>query len=815
MKHRLILALIVLTVLPAVAVWLQRDNVSPDADRLSAGDTAASESRPRVSVKGLPATVRDRIRAALAARRIDYETSLLYRAYALFGDLRLPSEFLTGAIVGEDNAFFDEAEDNAGRLSPQLRSELTKYWVRPTHPDSVFNTSVAAPNRASVGDLLVRPLSAADNPCGLWFARRSRSSAVKVSACGPGATAAVDYTLAIFDGGLWDRMVALMGPPIADCGGATAADERCLAHVSTERDAHGGDDAIDIYVVPWGGPPTAPGGRNIEFTHERAIGFFRKASPFVGATSSGYVVIRSDLPPDEFRSTLVHELFHVLQSAHNREITKEQLPTESGEQQPRTFWFAEASAVWAESHFARDIAATAVHWERFTGLFQQSEHSLHDSTSEMQPYAAYIWPFFMEQERKSAEPIAQIWRDLRSAGTDWDRALDIIDRQLPFDTNFRVFARRNLNNDFGKPPGQRPIEPLYQGLDSAFPAGYLAHPAHIKPIDATRRLAAADSPVPYAVGHVPALRAAYFEFWPTNEVQQLAFEFGAVQPALNLDIDVVAHFKESNTYKLYSLARGETTLRFCRTWPDEDIDHVVLVLSNHSKDIAADVTGTFTAHPSSAPCACGTVDIHDHSTSVQRVVLNSVIRGDSTTTETRSGGYTVVIDNRGEVTSSGEVRYRSENNGVSSGPDSPLAKVSGTTNTTTTSVTSVVVPKGRLRLSPVAEDGTYTVEFCIGPTETAESTTVTNSRDPSANRSHTSRETNTELTCHMAQGTAPRDAEVLAGHVYSPRALQNPSSRTFDPNARSYDVDLPPYKYTGWIAGGWSASWHLGKCVPR
>ncbi|MEA2594092.1 MAG: hypothetical protein QOF01_561, partial [Thermomicrobiales bacterium] len=45
----------------------------------------------------------------LETGKIDYETSLVYRAYALFDDPRLPADLAGTGSFGEDHAFFGEA----------------------------------------------------------------------------------------------------------------------------------------------------------------------------------------------------------------------------------------------------------------------------------------------------------------------------------------------------------------------------------------------------------------------------------------------------------------------------------------------------------------------------------------------------------------------------------------------------------------------------------------------------------------------------------------------------------------------------------
>src|SRR5215208_2761369 len=73
---------------------------------------------------------------------IDYETSLVYRAYAFFDDPRLPNDLTGAGSVGEDNAFFGEVRYNWANFSPETQKLLTPFIVRPTDSRSIYYTSL-------------------------------------------------------------------------------------------------------------------------------------------------------------------------------------------------------------------------------------------------------------------------------------------------------------------------------------------------------------------------------------------------------------------------------------------------------------------------------------------------------------------------------------------------------------------------------------------------------------------------------------------------------------------------------------------------
>src|SRR6266850_360519 len=84
-----------------------------------------------------PSTSQGLIANALAAGTIDYPTSLVYRAYALFGDSRLPPVYDGALRRGEDQGLFLEASRMWGTLTPEMRAALEPFMVRPSDPTSI------------------------------------------------------------------------------------------------------------------------------------------------------------------------------------------------------------------------------------------------------------------------------------------------------------------------------------------------------------------------------------------------------------------------------------------------------------------------------------------------------------------------------------------------------------------------------------------------------------------------------------------------------------------------------------------------------
>ena len=134
---------------------------------------------------------------------------------------------------------------------------------------------------------------------------------------------------------LWSPMTTLMGDPIGDAapfGQAAARPEE-------------GNGMIDFYVTL---KSTQLGTRQID-PAVKAVAFARAVPEYRGSPgsqkASGYLVINPLAnTPVGLKSTVAHEFFHVLASAHNAFGWR--LPSGGHH------WFTEASATWSEHFFA-------------------------------------------------------------------------------------------------------------------------------------------------------------------------------------------------------------------------------------------------------------------------------------------------------------------------------------------------------------------------------------------------------------------------------------------------------------------------------
>jgi hypothetical protein len=143
---------------------------------------------------------------------IDYETSLLYRAYALFDADRLPDDILGAADeIGEDQAFSGEVRHQWPQLSETTRRLLTPYVVRPNDSRSVFFSPGADALESDARSGADEPPTYADGDCqDSWAAKPSPNFQFKVWIhCTGDYEADMDAAIAMVED-FWEREVALM-----------------------------------------------------------------------------------------------------------------------------------------------------------------------------------------------------------------------------------------------------------------------------------------------------------------------------------------------------------------------------------------------------------------------------------------------------------------------------------------------------------------------------------------------------------------------------------------------------------------------------
>ncbi|HEY8448475.1 MAG TPA: hypothetical protein VIL01_15345 [Thermomicrobiales bacterium] len=530
------------------------------------------------------------IAAELEAGGLDYDTSLIYRAYALFGDPRLPEAYSGAGSLGEDVALFHEVVRAWDTLSPEAQEQLTPFIVRPTDERSVFAPRVRRGIQLEAGGAAQK-----EGCTNGWTSADSKAhpGAFKVwIACVGDYEGDLERAVAIIDE-FWQPAIDVMGPPLPDTGGPDA----------------GGDPALDFYFVE-DDPKQPPRADAPSALGDSTLAVAIPAAPFEGNKASGFMVARrARLKSEGVKLDLAHEFFHILQNAHNQQIAFGFRSVPFGRFDILDYveyWFVEATAVWMESYLYRDkIDPDTVVGEvygRFINTFEFDEpiyYSPDRSSSEFgHIYAAFIWFYFVEQEA-GPETIAQMWRNLQEVEQDdWGGALAALDAAFPFEENFREFAVRNLNLELE--PGD-PISPSYSDLDPNFPEGI--RPPLVVGEGSDRRLEPATDDVPERIvgDTIKSLSAHYYYFVPTDDVARLTLDFRNLKPGEALDVDMIVNI-EGKGWERRQLDPSQP-ITFCRANPDDNVAAFYLVLSNHEMDEATSVTGTFSVRATTDACS--------------------------------------------------------------------------------------------------------------------------------------------------------------------------------------------------------------------
>ena len=412
---------------------------------------------------------------ALANGDITYEQSLLYRAYALFGDDRLPEEYRSIAIDWEAGSeLFAEIDDAQSSLSPGLLEDLAPFLARPNDPESIHydtpeEVSAQGPNRA-------------------WQSTLVPGTNARVWALGaPGAENKYVGLVST----VWSHFLSVFIYPNPD-------------QANDPNAAVNPDDAIDFYFVNTGIDPrftlceTNPD-PDLCLTASD-YGMSRSAGPYVGDTSSGYLIVNAGrigadpLMDDNLVDTIAHELAHVSQNAYDRHETS---------------WLKESTATWVAYRIMKDLGRTPKYaYDMAESQYKFLNKPL-DAAGRTVPNAGYrAWLFFQHAAMEAGDSIvSDIWEKAAAHG---QQGINAVDSAFPMDDHFADFTVRNWNE---KPPV---VEPYKDAPDATFPSAL--HP----PIDASHFfLGSADLTLGLPV---EPLSARYYDYTIGPSVRHVIFE---------------------------------------------------------------------------------------------------------------------------------------------------------------------------------------------------------------------------------------------------------------------------------------------------
>jgi hypothetical protein len=476
------------------------------------------------------------IATALASHRIDLGRSLLYRFYAFLGDPRLPAAY-HGAPPADDAVAMDaRAALTAGTVKGKEAKQLRRYLLRPTDPRSPLYAGAHAARAAGCGrDSAAPEIGTGDKRLWAWQDRREGWF--------PGAYKWVQR--------LGSRNLA---KEEADMGAAAPDGPADCANANPTQ-------AVDVYLVN-GAAATISRTAQVAGAGNYAIAVPDRCSD---GRCSGFIMLNlaaTSLDRRFVETTLVHELYHVLQYARMSAWT------------PQWPWLTEAGATWAEGHYGPSNPFAVKYSADWYSAFQADApgHGVGRACNGCQ-YQYWIWPLFLTQEGAS---MAQAWSAVAAAPTD-DAVNQALNAYFPFAAHLRDFAVRDLNRDYHEQGGAagRRFQTGAGGWPAAPATGTPARElGQVALTDTHDKAQTFSATTPYDLD----FETQHFTLPDKNHLRRVKLDFSALGP--NTDVDLLVHVAGKSGLERRRLA-GQT-FTFCRDDAADAIDDIIAVYSNHS-----------------------------------------------------------------------------------------------------------------------------------------------------------------------------------------------------------------------------------------
>lgn len=435
------------------------EGVDGDAAADAAGRTVAEEATARAAAAAAAAprtTVEAAIAAAAAAGEIDAETALAYRAYALFGDARLPSK-LRAATAPDDDA--DEVDGNAvidalrgawDGLAPGTRAALAPFRIRPgasgswldgdADPAAAQPAGSAQPTADGRESALARPactrnatwnnVAGAAAPVRVWYDKTRPADLTQAQA-----------VAAALDTKVWPTLVTSLGfkAPLSDL----------------PRACDGGDARLDLYIV------AALGSRGATVPDTASL-----------RQSSTYILLRSGLGGSALGYQVTHQFMHAVMWSYLMAAD-----------QPSYGWMRNALANWAvEAVYPRNLTlladASCLMNSNFLPITSRATGACTGSTSRTRDYGAYLLYQYIGRTSGHAKV-----RELLAATPVHPTALGAIDTLLP--GGLRALWPKFAKTLWNQPPVTNAGRPAFRNWDGLTAVPQLA-PDHPTPVNADR-----------------------------------------------------------------------------------------------------------------------------------------------------------------------------------------------------------------------------------------------------------------------------------------------------------------------------------------
>jgi hypothetical protein len=473
----------------------------------------------------LPTAI-DLIEAALAAGRIDGVTALEYRVYAVFGDPRLPAEYLgANKEIRSGTEVMSQVLGRYDELPADAQTLLLPFLIPPYYVGSWANRQLAA--EASAAPPADAPPDYELSESWAW----KGNDKVKVWWWKewPEAERQADLVLSALNDTIWPELTKLMKRvPITDEG----------------QKGSGGDGRLDIALVD-----IADRGVATRYAWTSII-------------SPGYIQINVNRPDDGLLATVAHEFMHILQYTYD--VRDFQYPQYPHMRWSSDQWLVESTATWAEDYVYPKVNTEQAYLPAFLdypGL------RIIDRHPELHIYGAYIFPFYLTH-RYTPDLIRRMWEAMETTKS----ALEAVNSVIPggFKQQWPEFARYNWN----RVPQKDYRE--WDAVERGVYAPAMRVPAPLE--DLTFGWDDYDVRVPTDIA---PLAAAYYHWvFPVEEVRSVVF-YNPFRESSDPAVRVQALVKIGGAWE--EVKDWTSTVRtesFCRDARAGRVEELVIILTN-------------------------------------------------------------------------------------------------------------------------------------------------------------------------------------------------------------------------------------------
>ncbi len=330
--------------------YLPAASASPGAPAPGAPDTGAPLSLylPLVLKQSTPvpaASSFDLIQTAFEQGRIDAETALQYKVFAVFDDARLPQEYRSGDAGGEAGLFMNEVVAAFPTLSASAQAVVAPFFIPPYLQGSWAEQEKGSLASTVPGDWAY--ISAANGLARVWY--KTGNAALQRQA---------NVVAGALSKDIWDKEVKLMGKhPVYDGAGVQN-------FVIFHRHRQGGWKGSSV-------PLSTTYGLTVPKTcaPSATIIYLNPALPDIGNSYQGGL-----------KDVTAHEFMHALQFAFPRAVD----PCREYN------WMGEATATWAVDFVYPDVN---IEWA-YAPAYLDSTYMRSMNTTNYREYGEYLLPYW-------------------------------------------------------------------------------------------------------------------------------------------------------------------------------------------------------------------------------------------------------------------------------------------------------------------------------------------------------------------------------------------------------------------------------------